>query len=651
MGEAKRKKNEPTRKIPVIPVRDVAPARSEERPAASITSIYTVKGEKPADLTRMVRARGTRTRTLAIIFGVSALLLLVSLAGLYAFTRGGGKFSGDGVKLAIDSDERVASGGEAAFTVTYENAEPVVLGNVELSMQLPDGFTLKHASPERETETANAWKLGTIASGKGGKVRITGTLIGEVGSVATVTATLSFTPASFNSIFTQTAARSVNVSSSAITLAIEGPLRVLPGKEATYKLAYVNTAEELLGRVRITATYPGGFTVTESVPKPSAGDTTWDLGELGPKGKGEITVRGTFDGDAGELQEIRAAIGLIGSDGAFGKQLETSALILLVNPELTLQLAANGSTDDRAVSLGETLDFLLQYRNNSELEINDLALTATLTSSVVDWDKLKDEKKGKRDGATIVWTREQVPELEKLAPGAGGDIRFSIPLLAAMPSALLTGTPAHATVVAKVLGRSASLKELDGVAIERESNVVTAKVNSTMTLSTEARYMSDQGEKLGSGPLPPVVGLTTAYRISWFLTNTTDELQDAAVVMTLPPSVTWTGANTSYTTGQLLYAPATRTVTWTVGKVAPGVGYSTANAEASFEVSVTPRDADVGSVLTLTDGTVVHAIDAFTGASLTATKEPLTSELPNDPFAQGKGTVQSAVPPANTNAP
>ena len=172
-----------------------------------------------------------------------------------------------------------------------------------------------------------------------------------------------------------------------------------------------------------------------------------------------------------------------------------------------------------------------------------------------------------------------------------------------------------------------------------ESEEITVKIMSTLTLSCEARYYSEENEKLGSGPLPPEIGETTAYRIYWYLSNTTNEVTDVQVKASLPEDIYWTGKEKTISAGTLEFDPLTRIITWSINRVPVGTGQVYSQLSASFEVSATPGVVDLGLIKILTDKATVTGLDSFTEVDLTDFYDSLTSELTNDIYGQGKGIV------------
>ncbi|MFH1367343.1 MAG: hypothetical protein ABIH38_05205 [Patescibacteria group bacterium] len=637
MANKKKEKNS-TRKIPVFKVEEKrdnqVKSLSDYKPA--IAKMYQDEAGKPLDLTKLDKRKKRKKITYLKIIAVLLLLLAVTLAGFFVFFRDK-KFKEGDVILTISGAESIASGEEATITVKYQNQGQAFLGNLELSLTYPDGFTYKNSEPEADNTYNQYWKLGNLGVGKAGEVKITGQITGEVGAAKSFTAKLSYKPSNFNATFTTEASFSGTITSSIISLDIEGAKNVIPDKEVSYKIKYKNEATEALEKIRIIAVYPEGFTPGSASPDFSEGKNTWQIDRLEAGNTGEIEIKGEFSGEAGDLKELKIRVGLLDLDGDFSPQVEKSLLVLLISPELNLTEKINDSDQNQAVNLGDTLTYYLLYKNNSDLEITDLSVSTELDSELLDLESLSDEFNGKIKEDTITWTKEQISGLASLKPGDEGEISFKINLKDKL--ALSGSEDKNFQVESKFKAKSVSLESLGGGSLEVESNTIMLKINSQVSLEGEARYYSEENEALGSGPLPPQAGKTTAYRIFWYLTNTSNELDTVTVVATLPEDIYWTGQNKSVSAGNLTFNAATRQVTWSVNKVPVGSGQILPQLFASFEVSLTPKTADVGYIKILIDKTSLTATDSFTQASLSASADSLTTDLKSDISAQGKGTV------------
>lgn len=595
---------------------------------------------EPVDMTKIDRKDpGRRKRILGLIILSLFVLLLAALAGFYIFTRNEKKFSGTNVQLEIKAAQNVTSGSVVTFTITYTNKEKVSLENVDLTIQYPSGFTYQSSSLAPEGEEKNSWLLDNIKTNGQGQLEVTGKIIGELNEVKTISAILTYFPSNFHSEFQKRTSDSFTINASPIGLALDTPIRAVAGKEATFKIKYKNNAGDLLDKVRITATYPDGLNINSIDPKPKEGNNLWEIDNLEKDQSGEIVISAVFNGQDGEYKEIQAEAGLVEEDNMFTSQEEESSLILIINPQMTLTLLINDSENNLAASLGDQLNYVIKYENSGEIDIKDMVIEAELAGDVVDWSTLIDKKKGKHEGDKITWDKKNIPGLASVKKGDAGQINFSVSIIKNIT--VKADSNQSYSVVSKVSGHSSQLVDLGGSSLEIASNSIAAKIRTDLKLTAEARYYSDEYLPIGSGPLPPVVGQTTNYRIYWYITNTINEADNVKVTTTLPTNVTWTGRSSVSAGHSLTFDPNTREVAWEINKVPAGTGQAYPELEADFEVSITPTQDDVGKIMVLTQNSAISATDFFTEEIIQKQVDLLTTNLEEDPSAKGKGIVVS----------
>lgn len=149
-----------------------------------------------------------------------------------------------------------------------------------------------------------------------------------------------------------------------------------------------------------------------------------------------------------------------------------------------------------------------------------------------------------------------------------------------------------------------------------------------------AYYTSPQGDQLGIGPVPPIVGIPTKYWIVWEL-KAGAEFRDVTMSAKLPNGIVMTGER-SVLSGELSYQADTRLMIWKL----PQAQASDGN-RVSFEIQLTPSDNQVGEVVTLQEPGRVFGTDLLTGEELSNSFSGLTTALEKDKFNAGHGTVIS----------
>ncbi len=606
----------------------------------ALTDAYSQAfGDEPIqDMAKLVRHKPRRHR-LAISLSVLGICVLAAVAGFIYFNSSANRFTGNLVKLEIQSADSIASGGEVALTIKIDNAESVSLKQSQLAVTYPDGFTFASASLTPTNEASNAFSLGDLKPGAGRIVEIRGTLVGEVGSSRSFRAILSYYPANFNSEFTTEADRQVNLTSSIISFVLDGPQRAMPGAEAAYKLGYQNTSREKINQIRVELTPPDQFAIINVDPAADTG-LIWVIRNLEPDQSGTITVRGRFEGAVGDLKELKAAIGLVDPAGLFQLQTEKSLIVQLVRPELSLQLLVNDSESDQVAEFGSALKYVLRYTNLTDEALKDAKISVSVSGNTVDWSSLDDANGGTKSDTTLTWTKAQVPALAELKTGASGEIAFTVNLLdGAGP-----GQPSQRYQTVSQASIEASSEDLGESQVTGTTRQLTIKVQSQLTLATEARYYSEEFVQLGTGPLPPQVGQTTSFRLNWSATSSVNDIVALTIQTTIPETVYWTGRYVSASVGEMRFDPSDRSLIWTISRLVAG---QTATAE--FELSITPTADQVGQLVVLTDATAAEGSDDFTQNQLKANQAALTSNLENDAYGQGKGSVVPAAGDSNAN--
>lgn len=605
-----------------------------------LEELYT-DPEKADDSLQVIDQSGSRRWQRPLLVSVSVLFLLAAaaIAGFFTFNRTQ-RFDERGVHVTFETASTVASAGETSITVSVENKESVAIRNVELTVVSPDGWTFSSSSPDPADGGQTLWQLGTIQAGRSAAVTLRGSLVGELGAVKTFNATAVYRPANFSSNFTVRSSGSVTIGSSILELQLDGPTTLSPGANATYTLSYRNASAEALENVHLDAGYPDGMTVKETKPKPRTGNTGWVFDRLEAGAEGTITVTGTFSGEVGSSHEL-ALVGSLQRGPALDKQVETSLVILLVDSSLTLSVTVNGQETPPVVGPGETLSYEVRYQNDSQLAFERISIHASLSGGGLNASSFADDYGTKLTDGVAVWSPASVPDLASITPGGSGTIRFQVQVLDA-PVATKGASGPTISVGAKVTvpttaggnqnssGQSRTLTTLKPVIVQ---------IRSRATLNVDPRYYDDEGELVGSGPLPPQVGQATRYRVFWYVGNTTNQLTEMTVSAKVPSTIFWTGQAVTTSAGSLSFDSATRTVRWTLNRVPDGVGTTSPTLAASFDLSITPGSSDVGLFPVLLEATRLAAIDGFTKTELSVEQAAVTTNLPNDTRATGKGAV------------
>lgn len=611
-----------------------------------LTNIYKDADGKIPDMSKIEHKKRSRAKMILIGLVIFfAFLAGLSWLGFFIFVPQ--KFSGQGVKLEITAPREIAGGEEISLLIKYENNENVPLGQAEIEVRYPEKFILKETKPQASNLQNNLWNLGSIPAGGKGEIEIKGQLFGEINTSETVQAALTYKPADFNSDFQKVAQAAIEIKNSFLEISVEGPEKVLVNDELVYKVKYKNTAQITFQNLKIKAFYPENFVFDSAKPESLKEDNSvWLIENLDPEKEGEIEITGSFVGDVEGSKELKMQIGFVIND-RFNLQKENNFSLEVIKGETLLTLIVNGDNKDQAVNFGSPLNYSIVYKNNSQVEMEDIEIKITFETtskdnkSLLDWESLDDESNGQVLGVqisedvrsgTIVWTKRQIKDLASLGPNKEGMINFQIKIkdYETVSNWQFENFEIKSLAEMKIGQMGDIISESKLV----QSNAIVLKLNSDLKLTAQARYFNDDEVAVGYGPVPPKVGEVTAYRIFWKLTNSLHEIENLKVSAFLPQSVNWS-EKFEIEAGEIEFNKVTREIVWTLNRLPKNVQ----SVGINFEVTVKPSEEEAGKLLTLLEPTTATGTDKITSGVITLISDELNSDLKGDPQVEGKGIV------------
>jgi uncharacterized repeat protein (TIGR01451 family) len=529
-------------------------------------------------------------------------------------------------------------GQETSYYINYRNLTSEPLATAEIRVSFPTDFTPTDVEP-KPTGNGLVWRLGSLPVDGRGTLKVTGIFTGSLGTVTAVQVVGTYRPASFNSDFETLATKVLTYDQSVLNGTLELPAKVLPGDHLTFKYTLQNTGQTPFQNMQARLTLPEGFQRDASSTGSFDGRIAiLPIGELAPGATTTVAVSGSFASGVSGDEKIVAEAGRVDADGNFQPAQHSEATFTVLAGDLSLKLVLNGNDSDMAISYGSTLHFGLRYENTAAEDLKGVKLrlrleplttsTAKIPPALVAWKTFLDSSSGTRSGDTITWDEDQIPNLARLEPHDHGTLE---PSVSAVPAASGTQDLAFRATF------EAEISSVGGTAVHRtvKSTPIIVRYLTDANFIDEARYTSEEGAPLGSGPLPPVVGQTTTYRIHWEINKHFHELKDMKVTAILPKIASWPG-NVITSAGQMDYDSVTKTVTWTLNRMPQDVN----QAMVDFDVSITPTEADVGRFADLLGEARFEATDAFVNSQVIITKPALSTDLENDEGARGKGVVK-----------
>lgn len=149
-----------------------------------------------------------------------------------------------------------------------------------------------------------------------------------------------------------------------------------------------------------------------------------------------------------------------------------------------------------------------------------------------------------------------------------------------------------------------------------------------------AYYHSVRGDQLGIGPIPPIVGIPTSYFVFFEVENLGNNLENFLISAQLP-NYAKLGNRKSLIAGTYSYNEENKRLIWQV----PFISLEGGVYKAGFEVIVTPRDDQVGSLLNIVENISYRFTDSLNNYEISNNILPLNTDLKDDFINQGQGRV------------
>lgn len=620
-----------TSKAPSSPIRKAPKADEVER---SLEAIYEENGKLP-DFAKME----TRERPYLwlIVFGVCtffAMLIAAIWFGFLLFKPFQG-FQGDGFRIEIDGPDKISLGEENTYFINWQNRANEPLATAELRVNFPSDFKITSVEPRSLDASQLVFKLGSVPFGGRGSITVRGMFTGALGTKTAVQVVGSYRPASFNSDFEALSTRPLEYADSVLEGRLDVPAKALPGDRIRFTYTVLNRGTSEMKGLETHVRIPEGFIhdATSTLGQFEGDVLRVNSIDLAPGASTTIALTGTFASGFSGDAILHAETGRVSESGVFLPAQTTETNLSVLAGDLGLKLVVNGMDTDRTLPYGEMQHVSLGYENTSSEELKDVQVKLIFEPSVtgtspVDWSKLEQVSSGTRIGDTVVWDARSATVFEKMVPQEEGSLEFTVPAIGISPSSsLMTGFRVHAEAQ-MTLGNTSIKRTI-------RTTPVQFHFRSDAALTSEARFSSEEGAPLGSGPLPPVVGQVTKYRINWNVDKTVHELKNVRVSAELPKRVEWSGVASS-TAGEVQYDAEKRVVTWTLNRMPKDV----VEESVGFDISFTPSEVDVGRFGQLLGEARLEATDVDIAEPIVSVQPRLSTDLQHDEVAKSKGVVK-----------
>src|SRR3989338_9140416 len=569
---------------------------------------------------------------------VSALLFFLAaivVAG-FVFTGGSNFVSSKNVDINVLGPTIVSAGKVLELGVSVTNTNNADLEFANLSIQYPQGSR----NPDNNAEPLTYTKedLGVVEAGAEAVHNIRAILLGVTGEVKEVKFSVEYKVKGSNATFYKDKIFEVTIGDAPITLSIDSPTMVMSGESFTTAVSVTLNSTEILKNVVLKAEYPYGYSVSSAVPEALADNNIWVLGDLSPGSKKTVTIRGQIVGENEEERTFRFYVGVSDSNtvNPNAKVILTSLLhtVAIDRPSIGLNILFNGENVPIYIApAARSVSTFIKFKNNLPDKLLNPRLEVSFTGEALDPLSITAGNNSVYDkgNSKVTWNLANLLGRSELAPGEEGQVSL---IFSSLPSQSLTGNSNDIKLNFSVTGVPVSAVGQTPVTVS-DSRIV--RISSQVNFSSKA--LRTLGPFANYGPIPPKVGQETTYAIVWNVGNTRGDLVGTTVTARLGQGVSWVGAQ-SFGSENIFFDVPSNTVTWDLGILSSGTGFSSTPREVSFQIALTPTIGQVGTAPILVSSITLSGNDNVLGEAVTASVPSLTTRLTSDPaFIQGDDIV------------
>jgi len=552
------------------------------------------------------------------------VLLFIFVIGTIFWGRG--SFSKTKIDLKINLPDDIASGKEITITVDYKNNNRVSLNSPVLTINYPSGAFTSDGKEIFHDEK----KLGAIIKKSGGSEQFKVRLVGNKGDVKNLTVRLDYQPQNINSRFENSATVRAEINSVLIGIKIEGPDKVIGSQDMSYIIEYDNKTDSDITNLKIEIEYPEDFKLQDSEPEPSQDkNNIWQIDRLKAGEKKIISLEGVLSGEEGQSKNLKITIGKIEDDifiqysqAEFLTQIAPSPILILIKPV--------NHEDECNLSAGEEVNYKIEFKNNTDVALQQFVLSVYLNDRVFDLKSVRSEK-GFLDSRenVIVWSGSEIPKLKILEPNSTGEVSFSASIKEELPISGYNDKNFEAVVVANIATLTVPDKfALDELVIEKELN---CKINTNLDLASKVYYYEPRQGIYNTGLIPPKVDELTTYTVHWQIINTSNDAENIKVRTALPQGISWMNYYIKdIASSQVSYNERTKEVVWEINKVPSGTGIIGSPYELVFQIGLTPSINQIGQTPIILNESTIEAKDTFTKIILNDSTSFIDTSLPDD---------------------
>ncbi len=535
-----------------------------------------------------------------IVLAAIILILLGVILNLWFFSKN---------KLVNLIDFQVTThelinGQEAEFTIDYTNTTDQTLTDVNLVLKKPTSLHQpKYSAGEFDTKT-NTLKIGDLAPNAHGQFKITGFLLGNLDTGQEFLAVMNYKN-KYGQDRQEFWQKEFNLNGSALQTEISLPSKAIATSPFETKLNLKNSSEINFDDLQIKINWPEQINLI-STDLGDADQSAWIIGNYQPGQENTHSfIAKAYINKPQNLNLTADFYATYDNEQYLLAQSQNSIWVDFSKVNVNFTNLEN----NLSVSPGQQTTYTINYKNNEDYTISNLEIGLSVKGDYARQNLIK-------------VNQNDYPQLADLTSGQSDSIQ--IPLTT---KSIIDFSQKQENYNLEVRAIASYDDPIEKSRITVESKPIITAVNSNLSLQTTGLFYTPQGDQIGVGSVPPVVGEYTSYWTLIKVINTNNAIKDLKITAKIPSGVEFTDIYNVTEGNQIVYNNENKTITWTVGEIERFAGIFKPAPEARIQLAIIPAAQQVGNSPALLTNITATATDAQTGAFLTASGSNITTGI------------------------
>lgn len=483
--------------------------------------------------------------------------------------------------------ERIMAGDEISISIDYKNRSKHKLEEVILAVHLPTGFLIDRQKTPVEIFSLNSTAdIGSLEAGATGKIVIYGRYFVMPLTDEKITAYFSYRPEDKKNKEQKIAGAYIKTVGSNLAIEMDSPNSSLPGYSVPFAITLQNNGPLPLENINVSA---DNLELVFDKPESAI--------NISISSKEQVKLLGTLRAPSADGDHIFtiSAVATVNNTPIVISKLEKQikSIYPKINSGISLQF-------DKPYADGSDVIPLRVYWNNSgDRAVAETRLRFVFTPGVVDLNATARENKLTISGNELIADKKTRTSFFDGSPGASDEFVINLKLLPFFK------TDGQKTLEIKVVAEAVLPENVEQKITTESSEKISINLATQINWHIKPVYYTDEGDQLGRGPLPPVVGEETKYWVFVEINNGLNPIENNYFSVELGDGIKFTGKESVTIGSKFIHDNDSNTISWSHPSVP-----ANSSVGLYFEVVTTPTASQAGKNIILIKNAEYRAKDS-----------------------------------------